>query len=177
MFSTSTVAAHSPKVCYYSLKEVFEEVKQLFHCFLTRKEMEKLQSNSFPPQEGQGELFPWPASQRGLRSQDPSLLVPCLQTLSVLLPWVTQGWGQCWPLNPSLQALSSQTAIFYSHSDSHHVWIAWDFLKFLEKTHRAARCVHAAALLRGQRDRELHTNLRGACVKDIGACWLKISIW
>lgn len=58
VFSTSTVAARSLKVCYYSLKEVFEEVKQLFHCFLTRKEMEKLQSNSFPPQEGQGELFP-----------------------------------------------------------------------------------------------------------------------
>lgn len=56
----------------------------------------ELQSDNFPFQEGQGELFPRPPSQRGHRNRQPPLVIH-LQTLeggaAPFFSWVTWGRG------------------------------------------------------------------------------------
>lgn len=107
-----------------------KEVKQLLHSFLTRKEMkENLQCNRSPFQEGRGELFPWPPSQRGHRNHQEPPAFPCHSSPE---PWekCTLGWlgdvDQCWHIHsPPVQTLSISTAIFCSCSDSHQTLMSW----------------------------------------------------
>lgn len=172
----------------WPLRGCLKKVKQLLHCFLPRKEINtKLQSNNFPFQEGQGELFPWPPSQRGQRNHQPSL-VTHLQTLegsaapsSCLLLGDLGMWVSVGALIPLLYRRYLFPQIFSVLIQTHIRLSRPDYLRFLKIPGRSVwsslLCWCRCLCLEVRRHKELHINLKGACVKDISACWLKICIW